>query len=529
MRSFPALAASGMLLAMTLLALSGCYQVVPYKITTNVYSNRPVPPSHLQERVMAAYTANGTTGGLEIIDGLRNLRGNIQNTIPEWKISGYSEGNPVRIINFPEETTGYVLSYNDGNLTAINYGTEASTGVVLNDGASPPSAAAAPIGTMFAGADEQAGILIFTTGGVTYRLNLPGVDKAVINPGASVVLAMVQNSNTLYRVVKLPATSIPIYPPGYVDCEPILLPAYCVVPVAGTYDRPVNVIFSIDGSTAYVLNSGPENGGKTASVEFLQTAQLNINLVPTVNPLSSGAPSPVSPLPNGVPNPIPIPGGVTDAIPGSTYLYTAGQQLQTSGPYQGRWAGNLTTINLSTYSVSKPISISDGTHNRMLFADNNTLWVGSSNCSNGVRYATAQAELASQGYTDQAGNYNCLTMLTTGTATPTATIIPQVVQSNISSVTPVTVPYPNTDQDMYYYGSLTGLCWVQDYYKVYTAYGGQLHGFYTGLNPNPILPVEQLQDQNGGTPGSEINNINMTIQGTVNDVAYIDALTNSAD
>ena len=518
-----------MLLAMTLLALSGCYQVVPYKITTNVYSNRPVPPSHLQERVMAAYTANGTTGGLEIIDGLRNLRGNIQNTIPEWKISGYSEGNPVRIINFPEETTGYVLSYNDGNLTAINYGTEASTGVVLNDGASPPSAAAAPIGTMFAGADEQAGILIFTTGGVTYRLNLPGVDKAVINPGASVVLAMVQNSNTLYRVVKLPATSIPIYPPGYVDCEPILLPAYCVVPVAGTYDRPVNVIFSIDGSTAYVLNSGPENGGKTASVEFLQTAQLNINLVPTVNPLSSGAPSPVSPLPNGVPNPIPIPGGVTDAIPGSTYLYTAGQQLQTSGPYQGRWAGNLTTINLSTYSVSKPISISDGTHNRMLFADNNTLWVGSSNCSNGVRYATAQAELASQGYTDQAGNYNCLTMLTTGTATPTATIIPQVVQSNISSVTPVTVPYPNTDQDMYYYGSLIGLCWVQDYYKVYTAYGGQLHGFYTGLNPNPILPVEQLQDQNGGTPGSEINNINMTIQGTVNDVAYIDALTNSAD
>ncbi len=523
------MAASGMLLAASLFALSGCGIVVLYKVPVVTYSGRPVPPSGLIERVMAAYTANGTSGGLEILDGLRDLRGNLENTIPEWKISGYSEANPISIINFPEETDGYVLSYNDGNLTQINYSKESSVGTVLNAGASAPSAAAAPLGTMFAGADEQAGLLIFNTGGVTYDLNLPGVDKVVINPGASVVMAMVENSNTLYRIVKIPAVSVPVYPPGYVDCEPLLQPAYCVVPVAGKYDHPVNVRFSIDGTTAYVLNSGPENGGTTASVEFLQTTQLNINLVPTVNPLSSSAPSPLSTLPNGVPNPIPIPGGVTDAISDGTYLYTAGQQMQTSGPYKGLFAGNLTTINLTTYAVSKPISISDGTHTKMLFADNNTLWVGASSCSNGVRYATAQAELASQGYTDQAGNYNCLTMLTTGTATPPATIIPQVVQSNISSVAAVTVPYPNTDDNMYYYGSLTGLCWVQEYYKVYTAYGGQIHAFYTGLNPNPVLPVEQGEDGNGGTPGQEINNINVTVQGTVNDVAYMDAVTNSSD
>ncbi len=529
MRSFPALAASGILLAASLLALSGCGVVVLYKVPTSTYSGRPVPPSGLLQRVMAAYTANGTTGGLEILDGLRDLRGNLQNTTLQWKISGYSEANPVNIINFPEETTGYALAYNDGNLTEINYSKESSVGVVLNAGASTPSAAAAPLGTMFAGANEQAGLLIFNTEGVTYYLNLPSVNKVVVNPGASVVLAMTADSNTLYRIVKLPATSTPVYPPGYVDCEPLLLPAYCVVPVAGKYDRPVNVTFSIDGSTAYVLNSGPENGGTTASVEFLQTSQLNINLVPTVNPLSSDAPSPLSTLPGGVPNPIPVPGGVTDAISDGTYLYTSGQQLQSSGAYKGLWAGNLTTINLSTYSVSNPISISDGTHTKMLLADSNTLWVGSSSCANGVRYATAQAELASQGYTDQAGNYNCLTMLTTGTATPPATIIPQVVQSNVSSVTAVTVPYPNTDNNLYYYGSLTGLCWVQDYYKVYTAYGGQIHAFYTGLNPSPVLPVEQGMDGNGGTPGTEIDNINVTVQGTVNDVAYIDALTDAAN
>jgi hypothetical protein len=228
-----------------------------------------------------------------------------------------------------------------------------------------------------------------------------------------------------------------------------------------------------------------------------------------------------------VANPVPIPGGVTASVSDGTYLYTAGQQLQASGPYKGLFAGNLTTLNLDTYAVSAPVSISDGTHTKLLLADSNTIWVASSNCANGVRFATAAAELASQGFTDQAGNYNCLTMATTGTATPPATIIPAVVQSNVSSVTAVPVPYPNTNQNQYYYGSLTGLCWVQNFFKVYTAYGGQIHAFYTGVGPD----VAQLVDANGtgGPAGGEIDNINFTVQGTVFDVAYMDAETDSAD
>jgi hypothetical protein len=530
-RSFSALIASGILLATATLALSGCGVVVLYKTPEFGYAGRPVPPSQMLERVLAAYSGTGGpngSGGLEILDGLRNLRGNVQNTTKSFAISGFSEAQPISILNFPEETTGYVLSYNDGNLTSINYSKETGGGPASNFGAQPASAAASPLGLAFAGAAQQAGQLIFATNGTNYALNLPGVNKVVINPGFSVVLAMVQNSNTLYRIVKLPATANPVLPPGYVDCEPLLLPAYCVVPVAGKYDRPVNVNFSIDGTTAYVLNSGPENGGTTASVALLDTSQLNIDSVPTVDPLGSGAPSPMSTLPAGVANPVPIPGGVTASVSDGTYLYLAGQQLQASGPYKGLFAGNLTTMNLSTYAVSAPVSISDGTHTKLLFADSNTLWVASSNCANGVRAATAAAELAAQGYTDQAGNYNCLTMTTTGTSTPPATILPAVVQSNVSSVTPVTVPYPNTNQNQYYYGSATGLCWVQNYYKVFTAYGGQIHAFYTGLNPSPIVETQQI-DANGGAPGLEIDNINMTVQGTVFDVAYIDAETDSAD
>jgi hypothetical protein len=524
-RSFSALLASGVLLATATLALSGCGVVVLYKAPAYGYAGRPVPPSGLLERVLAAYTAAGTSGGgLEILDGLRDLRGNVENTTKGFSISGYSEPEPISIINFPEETSGYVLDYQSGTLSHINYSTETSSGSVAVFGGQAPSAAAAPLGTAFAGTAQQSGVLVFSTLGVNYDFNLPGVDKVVIDPGFSVVLAMVQNSNTLYRVVRLPATPNPVLPPGYVDCEPLLLPQYCVVPVAGTYDRPVNVGFSLDGSTAYVLNSGRENGGTTASVSFLNMADLNIDLVPT-----SGvtAPSPMATLPNGVANPVPIPGGVTASVSDGTYLYLAGQQLQASGTYKGLFAGNLTTVNLNTYAVSTPVSISDGTHTKLLFADNNTLWIASSNCANGVRAATAATELAQNGSTDQAGNYNCLTMATTGTATPPATIIPAVVQSNNASAA-VPVPYPNTDQNQFYYGSATGLCWVQDYYKVYTAYGGQIHAFYTGLNPSPIAESQE-EDANGGPPGSEINNINVTVQGTVFDVAYMDAETDSAD
>jgi hypothetical protein len=522
-RSLSALVASGLLLATATLILAGCSVEVLYKTPEFGYAGRPVPPSKLLERVLAAYTANGSAGGLEILDGLRDLRGNVQNTIKSFGITGYSEAQPVSIINFPEETTGYVLSYTDGNLTDINYSKETAGGSVANFGAEPPSAVAAPLGATFAGAAQQASLLVLTAGGATYDLNLPGVDKVVVDPGNSVVLAMVQNSDTLYRVVKLPATPNPALPPGYVDCEPLLLPVYCVVPVAGTYDRPVNVSFSLDGSTAYVLNSGPENGGTTASVTFLQMAALNINLVPTI-----GAPSPLSSLPAGIPNPIPIPGGVTAAISDGTYLYLSGQQLQTVGTNKGLFAGNLTLLNLSTYEVGAPISISDGTHTKMLFADDNTLWIGSSACANGVRFATAATELAAPGYTDQAGNYNCLTMVTTGSATPSAAIVPTVVQSNIPATTAVPVSDPNTNQNQYYYGSLTGLCWVQNFHKVYTAYGGQIHAFYTGISPNPVAE-SQDENSNGGSPGSEIDNINVTVQGTVFDVAYMDAETNSAN
>ncbi len=464
-----------------------------YQFPAYNFAGRPIPPSSLAERVMVGVSFNGTSGGLVILDALRDLRNNLQNTITGYSISGYSGGYPSAILSFPEQLRGYVYSnVSPFSLGIVNYSSESSSGSAASFGSAANSIAIAPDFLRIYAAVEQSSSLVVVdnqTGG-TYALNLPNVYKVAVNTGDTVALAMVRNSNTLYRVIKLNNAVVTTAPPGAVDCQPTLLPVYCVVPVPGTYDRPTGAIFSLDGSNVYVLNCGVECGGGSnggAGVSIIPQGPLQINQIPTSTS-----------YPNVVTNTISIPGGVTEAILDSNFLYTAGQSLQANGLF----GGNLTLTPLSTLVPASPIPISDGTHTKMLFADDNTLWIGSQYCATGVRQA-----LAAAGNTTQAANYNCLTrVVLNGTTAPTASIVPAVNQN----VPATPVPYPNTDQNLFYYGSLTGICWVQNYHKVYTAYGGQVHAFNT-------------------VDGSEINNVNIIVQGTALDVAYMDALTNTAN
>ncbi len=515
-RSVSARTVLGLLVTLiTALGATGCRAPL-YYYTQNQFAGRAIPPSGLQQRVLATYTSNGSTaGGAEILDGLRDLRSNVQNTIPAFALTGYTGGVPSLILNFPEEQMGYILDSSTGTLGSVNYATERSVGPAGSFGAAAPSVAVAPDGTRSVGATASNGQLIVSSTGSqagTYALNLPNVNRVVMNPGNSVILAMTRNSNSLFRVIQLPQSGTTTVVPGAIDCEPLLLPVYCVVPVAGTYDRPTNAYFSLDGSTVYVLNCGPECGGQTASVSALNVSQLTYNNIPSVNPLAAGAPSPLA-----LPNPIPIPGGVTVALSDGTNLYLAGQSLfrptasgalGTTPAADGLFTGYLTVMPLATDIPGNPVSISDGNHIRMLFADNDTLWVGSTNCAVGERAHSGQ-------------NINCLTMVNLGSTTPTATVIPNVTPGGSA-----TVPYPNTNGNLYFYGDLTGICWVQGFNKVFTAYGGQIHAFYTGG-----AITNNYDPAHGTTPaaGTEIDNTNITIQGTVLDVAYMDALTNQAN
>ncbi len=76
----------------------------------------------------------------------------------------------------------------------------------------------------------------------------------------------------------------------------------------------------------------------------------------------------------------------------------------------------------------------------MILADDNTLWIGMTKCTNGERYAKGLP-------------YGCLTMFNTSTGT-------------------VTLLEP-------YQGDLTGIADVEGLHKVYVAQGGQVYIYRT--------------------------------------------------
>ena len=207
--------------------------------------------------------------------------------------------------------------------------------------------------------------------GTSYGLNVPNVYRVSTNPSGSAALAFVQDSNLVYSVYKLQTNQK--VPSNAVDCEPQNIPVYCVLPVPGTFDRPTKAVFSADGTTAFVLNCGPECGGNQASVSFLPVAGIIIQ---------SGAPVPPG-APSAVTATIPVPGGVTNALQNGNLLYLAGQQPQSDGFFS--WLPLLSLISLRR-KITGNYSISDGTHTRMNFADDNTLWIGSQLCTQGERY-----------------------------------------------------------------------------------------------------------------------------------------------
>lgn len=489
--------ATALVLATFALLLTGCGDR-PYKTTENQFAGRPVPPSKLTQRIMVAISQTSALGGsLELLDAKRDIRSNVYTANSTFTIGSFS-GNALQIINYPEQTRGFVYA-SDGTVSTIDYSTEAALGTTTaNPGVSssffvPEDTQAVYFALerqgLFAISAPSTASLTSTSLTTSYTFPVPSVYKVVANPSHTVVLLMLRNSNQVYRLLLL--NSDQTSPPGALTCQPVNKPVYCIVPVGATqadgsisepsFHRPVDAYFSPDGSQVYFMSCGRECGGSPATgddvpgVNFANLNSLRIDYYPP----SATYVSPVV-------STTVVPGGATQALSDGTTVYVAGQSLQADGLF----GGTLSLIPLATKTVSATYSISDGTHTKLLFADNSTLWIGASNCASGERAAHNQ-------------NYNCLTRY--DISGKVASIVPAVTPG-----TAATVPYPNENQDQYYYGSLTGLAWVENLNKVYTAYGGQVHAFNTA-------------------DGSEINNTNITVQGTANDVAYIDASTNQSD
>jgi hypothetical protein len=398
----------------------------------------------------------------------------------------------------PEEQLGAVYGYGDGTLNVISYAKEIANGSAGSLNGAFSSVFITRNQQFVVAANQSAHVLTVvdksSANGGSYPFSLPGVYRVSVNPGGSMTLAFVENSNYVYYPRKLSAAQTIDYsggpstwPTAALDCEPMNAPVWCLFQAQSpdhmdstgnyygaplTFDRPVKAVFSADGSTAYVLNCGPECGGTRASITPLPIAPM-IYLVgqqsgnlPTQATINSST--------------LAIPGGASNALVDSSTMYVVGQ-ASTSTPNGTYWGGNLTVVTLPTGSAtamtaSAPVSISDGSPgavSKMIEADDNTLWIGMTKCTNGVRYNNTGT---------YGSNYGCLTMYNTSTGT-------------------VTLLEP-------YIGDATGIAAVTGLHKIYTAEGGQVYIYST-------------------VDGSSIDNQYVTVTGTAYDVAYMDGLTDA--
>jgi hypothetical protein len=460
-----------------------------------------------------------SAGSLQILDAYYDTRyanGSVSKT---FSISGYSGALPTTIQNMPEEQLGAVYGYGDGSFTYINYQKEATSGTQ----AGLPAKSAGVFTTrnqsyVFAATQATAQLTVVdktvSTAGTVTELSLPGTYHLSVNPGGTVVIAFVQNSNYAYYPVKLNNTQSQAYsggpstwPKAAVDCEPQNLPGWCLfqaqspdsVDATGTaygapltFDRPVKALFSSDGSTAYILSCGPECGGTASAVTALPTGALLFppNQASGKLPTNAALHTSCGSAANLSACTIAVPGGATNALVDSSTMYVIGQCLAStslsssgdaqcagSGASSGLFTGQMTVLNLApssgaTITSGSGISISDGAPGgptRMIEADENTLWIGETKCTNGARYANGLS-------------YGCLTMYNTSTGA--VTLLP-------------------------YLGDATGIAAVTGLDKVYTAVGGQVHIYTTAASP------------------VELNNFYVTVTGTAYDVAYMDALSDS--
>lgn len=469
------LSAAGALLIAALLA--GCG-------TTSYFAGRVLPPSGLKYRVVVAIQNPGALarGALTILDAYYDIRYKYNNDAVTFSVSGFSGALPLTIQNMPEQQIGSVFSAGDNSFVTANYQKEqAGAGINGINGTASSIFETRDQHYVFAASQAAHAIsVIDNTASASTVLSLPGVYKVSVNPGGTVMVAFVQNANEAYYLLKLNASQTlafsggpSTWPKAAKDCEPLNAPTWCVLQVqspdnvdsTGMYygaplefDRPVKAIFSNDGGTAYILNCGPECGGTASSVSLLPAGPM----IFAPNQQSGKFPS------TGGVTTIPVPGGASNALIDSSTMYVAGQQLQPDGLF----TGNLTILNLNDNTPGSPISISDGAPgamSRMIEADDNTLWIGMSKCTNGERYAKGMS-------------YGCLTMFDTS-------------KGKVDMIEP-------------YLGDATGIAAVTSLHKVYVAEGGQVYIYST-------------------KDGTALNNYYVTVTGTAYDVAYMDGLSDA--
>jgi hypothetical protein len=313
--------------------------------------------STLTTRVLASQSVSSPTAspGLVLIDGEDDtlVRGGIS--------AGTSPGlmaltpDRTELLAFDSVSNSVeVVNAQRGTLAgSIQLGGPTTSMVALNTGFGYAAVPTAPFESgPPLGAVE---VMNLTIGGLAASIGVPSAQTVVASPDETHLLVFSNDSD-----------AVTVISPLLVN---ISNPVSATVP---GFDRPVYGVFGADGSTAYILNCGPEcgSGSASASVQTLDMTSLTAG------------------------TPVAVDGATIGWLSGST-LYVAGTPTASvSNPQPNNSCAGQTTasttcgrldlvdLGSTTMTVTSSAVITDGYHDRIDMSINGQLFIGSYTCTN---------------------------------------------------------------------------------------------------------------------------------------------------
>ena len=307
-------------------------------------------PKKLTTRVLASQSVSSPTAspGLVLINGYDDqlVRGGVS--------AGNSPGlmaiTPDRTIVLAFDSSSNsveVVNGSRGTLSgSIQLGGPTISMVALNTGfayAAVPTAifaSGAPVGSLE--------VMNITSGGVASSISVPAAQTVVASPDESHLLVFSNDSDVItvvYPLLVNVSTPDSATVQGCIGC------------------RPTYAVFSADGSTAYILNCGPECGGSSAGASMQTLNMTTLALGP----------------------PVAVDGATIGWLSGTT-LYVAGTSTTnnscTGQATAATTCGRLDLVDLGSMAVTSSNLITDGYHDRIDMSINGQLFIGSHTCTN---------------------------------------------------------------------------------------------------------------------------------------------------
>ena len=308
------------------------------------------------ERMLASQgvTTTSSFGALIILNGYNDtLTG----------LSPLSGGNsPGLMASSPTRNTIGAFDSSSNSLYAVNTATEKNIGGGVKilgpttsfviPTAQPIAYAAVPSAVVTGFAIHGAvNVANFSTGDTT-TIAAPNAQTVVSNATGTQLLVFSNDSNSM--IVLSPGLAAPP-----VDTSCYSNPPNAVCTFVPGFDRPVYAIVS--GTTAYVLNCGPQCGGTQASVMTVDLTSFTIT------------------------GTIPVDAATWGILSGSI-LYVAGtsptNNACTGQTTAAKTCGRLDVVDLGSGTVTASAVITDGYHDRMDLTQNGQVFVGSYDCTN---------------------------------------------------------------------------------------------------------------------------------------------------